>query len=81
MIHGGAAHAHWWDHIAPLLAEGREVIASDLSGHGDSDRRSDYSVEAWAEEALAVAGIAHSDRAVGTLPAGRMPGGNLHRAA
>ena len=23
LVHGGAAHARWWDHIAPLLAGGR----------------------------------------------------------
>lgn len=36
LLHGGAAHAHWWDHIAPLLAEQYSVIALDLRGHGDS---------------------------------------------
>lgn len=60
LIHGGAAHSHWWDHIAPLLAIDREVIAFDLSGHGDSDHRDHYSVDQWATEALAVARIASS---------------------
>ncbi len=31
----------------------RGVVAVDLSGHGDSGRRSEYSPELWAEEALA----------------------------
>lgn len=54
LIHGGAAHARWWDHIAPLLVEGhRCVVAVDLSGHGDSDHRDEYSLETWAVEALA----------------------------
>ena len=42
LVHGGGAHAHWWDHIAPLLALDRRVLALDLSGHGDSGRRDTY---------------------------------------
>jgi pimeloyl-ACP methyl ester carboxylesterase len=60
LIHGGAAHSGWWDHIAPLLGAGREVIALDLSGHGESDVRESYSVDHWAAEVLAVAGLASS---------------------
>jgi pimeloyl-ACP methyl ester carboxylesterase len=60
LLHGGAAHSRWWDHIAPLLSVGRQVIAFDLSGHGDSDYRDSYSVETWATEALAVAKVASS---------------------
>jgi pimeloyl-ACP methyl ester carboxylesterase len=55
LAHGGAAHARWWDHIAPLLATGRRVIAVDLSGHGDSGRRDAYTLDLWADEVLAVA--------------------------
>ena len=55
LVHGGGAHAHWWDHIAPLLALDRRVVALDLSGHGDSDRRDTYTLNAWATEVLAVA--------------------------
>jgi pimeloyl-ACP methyl ester carboxylesterase len=55
LLHGGGAHSRWWDHIAPLLASDRRVIAMDLSGHGDSGRRERYSFEAWAREVLAVA--------------------------
>jgi pimeloyl-ACP methyl ester carboxylesterase len=58
LIHGGAAHSRWWDHIAPLLAAGRQVIAFDLSGHGDSDHRGRYSLEGWAAEAMAIAALA-----------------------
>lgn len=36
LLHGGAAHAHWWDHIGPLLARNWRVLALDLRGHGDS---------------------------------------------
>ncbi|HTT52321.1 MAG TPA: alpha/beta hydrolase [Streptosporangiaceae bacterium] len=55
LVHGGAAHARWWDHIAPLLAASHRVAALDLSGHGDSGRRDVYRLDVWAEEVLAVA--------------------------
>ena len=55
LVHGGGAHAHWWDHIAPLLTRDRRVLAVDLSGHGDSGRRDDYSLDVWSREILAVA--------------------------
>lgn len=62
LVHGGAAHAHWWDHVAPLLAQDEYcVVAVDLSGHGDSGRRERYPNDTWAAEVLAVtrdAGIA-----------------------
>jgi pimeloyl-ACP methyl ester carboxylesterase len=55
LVHGGGAHSRWWDHIAPLLAHGRTVVALDLSGHGDSGRRPEYSLDEWAREVFAVA--------------------------
>lgn len=55
LVHGGAAHAGWWDHVAPHLAAGHRVIAVDLSGHGDSGHRESYSLDAWADEVMAVA--------------------------
>ena len=54
LIHGGAAHSGWWDHIAPLLTSHR-VMAPDLSGHGDSDRRPSYEINTWAREIVAIA--------------------------
>jgi pimeloyl-ACP methyl ester carboxylesterase len=68
LVHGGAAHSRWWDHIGPLLASGRRVVAIDLSGHGDSGRRQSYSVDEWAHEVLAVAedsGIAAPPTVIG----------------
>lgn len=56
LVHGTAAHARWWDHIAPLLP-GR-VAALDLSGHGNSDWRERYSLDRWAAEVMAVASAA-----------------------
>ncbi|HEY1960758.1 MAG TPA: alpha/beta hydrolase [Polyangiaceae bacterium] len=54
LVHGGAAHAHWWSFLAPLLTSHYDVVALDMSGHGDSDRREAYPREAWAREVMAV---------------------------
>jgi pimeloyl-ACP methyl ester carboxylesterase len=54
LIHGGAAHSGWWDHIAPQLHSHR-VVALDLTGHGDSGRRDAYDMKIWAREVVAVA--------------------------
>ena len=55
LVHGGSANMRWWDHIAPMLGPERRVVALDLSGHGDSPRRSSYSVDEWSAEVAAVA--------------------------
>ncbi len=60
LVHGGAAHAGWWDHIAPRYAQDRRVVALDLSGHGDSDWRDAYSLGIWADEVAAVATAAEA---------------------
>jgi pimeloyl-ACP methyl ester carboxylesterase len=57
LVHGGSAHSGWWDHVAPLLAVGRRVVALDLSGHGDSGRRQAYDLGQWAREVVAVAEV------------------------
>jgi pimeloyl-ACP methyl ester carboxylesterase len=54
-VHGGAAHAHWWSFLVPLLAGSYRIAAMDLSGHGDSGRRSEYLLGGWAAEIMAVA--------------------------
>jgi pimeloyl-ACP methyl ester carboxylesterase len=55
LVHGNAAHAHWWDFIAPMLARDYNVAALDLSGMGDSEWRKDfYSMERFAREEIAV---------------------------
>ena len=53
LVHGGAAHSGWWDHIAPLLSSHR-VVALDLSGHGDSGHRELYDMRQWAREIVTV---------------------------
>src|SRR5579872_2903988 len=55
LVHGGAAHAHWWRFLAPLLTRQYDVVALDLSGHGDSGHRDSYPRELWAKEIVEVA--------------------------
>jgi len=54
-VHGGGAHAHWWTHVAARFAGDFRVVALDLSGHGDSDHRAEYTIGEWTEEVVAVA--------------------------
>lgn len=54
LVHGGAAHGGWWDHLAPLMATGRRVVVPDLTGHGSSGSRPEYDFRTWADEVLAV---------------------------
>ncbi len=54
-VHGGGAHAHWWTHIAAGFAHDYRVVALDLSGHGDSQYRSSYSLDEWTREVMGVA--------------------------
>lgn len=55
LVHGGAAHAEWWSFLAPLLTYHYDVVALDLSGHGESGRRDEYPRTQWADEIIAVA--------------------------
>jgi len=52
LVHGGSAHAHWWDWFAPAVAEHFHVLAIDLRGHGDSawSDTPAYEVETYAED-------------------------------
>jgi pimeloyl-ACP methyl ester carboxylesterase len=36
LLHGGAAHAHWFDAVSPALAADHHVLALDQRGHGES---------------------------------------------
>jgi pimeloyl-ACP methyl ester carboxylesterase len=55
-LHGGSAHAHWWDFVIPLLAERFRCVALDLRGHGESGRPGDgdYGLSAHAADVAAV---------------------------
>jgi pimeloyl-ACP methyl ester carboxylesterase/GNAT superfamily N-acetyltransferase len=86
-VHGGGAHAHWWTHVAARFATEYRVVALDLSGHGDSGRRSRYSMELWVQEVMGVgaaAGIEGAPVVVGhsmggfvTIAAGALRGDEL----
>jgi len=55
-VHGGAAHAHWFDFVAPGLTPDHHVLSLDLRGHGDSawaDPRT-YSFKSYAEDVNAL---------------------------
>ncbi len=60
-VHGGAANAYWWSHIAPLFADEYRVVALDLSGHGDSEHRPEYTLDGWTDEVVGVADHAGFD--------------------
>ena len=53
-VHGHAAHAHWWDFIAPAFSTGYNCVAINLSGAGDSGHRQEYSAALFADELAAV---------------------------
>ncbi len=57
LVHGWDCSAFWWHHVIdPLVAAGYRVISYDLKGHGfsDSDPRSDYTVEGFSADLLAL---------------------------
>lgn len=54
-VHGHAAHAHWWDFIAPNFRQQYRVGAMDMSGNGDSEHREKYSASQFATEIAEVA--------------------------
>jgi len=80
LVHGMNAHAHWWDFIAPQLADRYRIAALDLTGMGDSDYRYEYDADTWADELVAVAdatGLSHDTVIVGHSFGGRI---GLHAA-
>ena len=62
LIHGTYANQYWWDHIAGQLDHARQVVAIDLSGHGDSGHRDTYELAIWADEVRAVLAATGLDR-------------------
>lgn len=55
LCHGGMAHARWWSHIAPFLADTHRVAALSWSGMGGSGWRDAYSIDTYVAEAIAAA--------------------------
>jgi len=61
-------HAHWWDFVAPALAENYRVIAMDLSGMGDSAHRAEYSLDLYVTEIAGVIRGTSARTGTGTAP-------------
>lgn len=64
LVHGGGAHANWWRFVAPFFTSNFQVAAIDLSGMGDSGRRTSYDAAVRAKEMLAVIDDAFGARQV-----------------
>ncbi|MEO8307491.1 MAG: alpha/beta hydrolase [Pseudomonadota bacterium] len=74
LLHGFLAHAHWWDFVAPSLAENYRVIAPDFSGMGDSEYRDDYTHAHFDEE---VTGLIETLGIAGCTAIGHSFGGRI----
>jgi pimeloyl-ACP methyl ester carboxylesterase len=63
-LHGGAAHAHWFDRVIPKLAERFHVISLDQRGHGASAWAIPpaYATQDFASDLLALMDHLHWDR-------------------
>jgi pimeloyl-ACP methyl ester carboxylesterase len=55
LLHGSAAHASVWRPIAPLLAQGRRVVAMSWPGMGGSSWRPSYNLSDFADDLMSVA--------------------------
>jgi pimeloyl-ACP methyl ester carboxylesterase len=55
LLHGGSAHARWWDFFAAAIADAYHVVALDLRGHGRSEHATPpaYSIEDYAGDVAA----------------------------
>lgn len=80
-VHGGLAHAHWWQHVAPSICEdGFECVALSMSGHGNSGTRSWYGQGVWSSEVASVAaaaGLLDADRAARPVLVGHSLGSHV----
>ncbi len=86
-LHGAAAHAHWWDPVAPHLRRRVRVLALDWRGHGRSawPRPPAYASEDFAAD---LRGVIERLRLERVVVAGHSMGGHAalafaawHRAA
>jgi pimeloyl-ACP methyl ester carboxylesterase len=66
LLHGGAAHAHWFDAVADALAGDRHVAALDQRGHGESAwaHPPAYATRDFADDIVGVIARLGWDRAV-----------------
>jgi pimeloyl-ACP methyl ester carboxylesterase len=65
-LHGGSAHAHWFDLVVPAFADRFHVISLDQRGHGESEwpRPPAYATEDFAADLLGVMAALGWERAV-----------------
>ena len=66
LLHGGSAHARWWDLFAPTLAEAYHVVAFDLRGHGQSQHADPpaYRIDDYVNDLAACVDVLGLDRFV-----------------
>jgi pimeloyl-ACP methyl ester carboxylesterase len=55
-LHGGSAHAHWFDAVVPDLVARYHVLSLDQRGHGESEwsPTQEYATESFASDLLGV---------------------------
>jgi pimeloyl-ACP methyl ester carboxylesterase len=53
LLHSLAAHSHWWDWVAPPLAERHHVVAVDFRGHGGSAWADSYRFDDYVADVVA----------------------------
>ncbi len=55
-LHGGSAHAHWFDAVVPAFVDSFHTISLDQRGHGESDWAPDarYGTEQFASDLVGV---------------------------
>ena len=64
LLHGGGSNAHWWDHIAPHLADRFYVVALDFRGHGISEYPDDIAAGAFNDDLERLIEYLGSDKVV-----------------
>jgi pimeloyl-ACP methyl ester carboxylesterase len=62
LVHGITENGRAWDPIRPALAERWRVVAVDLRGHGESDRRAPYDPITFASDVHTVVEVTGIDR-------------------
>ncbi len=78
LLHCYSCSLHWWDELAPYLAEDHRVVRIDLLGHGGSEKpKSGYSMD---EQAALVAGALRRLKVEGAVVVGHSLGGTVGAA-
>jgi pimeloyl-ACP methyl ester carboxylesterase len=64
LCHGGSAHCHWWDEVAPQLTEHGHVLALDFRGHGRSQWAPSYGLGAYLDDLTGFISVHRRQRVV-----------------